>query len=61
MCIRDRLSEKDAYNTFNMGIGMIVVVNAEQEEAALEALTASGERAFSIGEITEGNGGIELC
>lgn len=56
-----KLSEKDAYNTFNMGIGMIVVVKAEQEEAALEALTASGERAFSIGEITEGNGGIELC
>lgn len=56
-----QLSQRDAYNTFNMGIGMIVIVKPEEENAALEALKASGEKAFSIGEIFEGNGEIELC
>lgn len=62
MLVRDaQLSERDAYNTFNMGIGMIVVVKPEDEKTALEALKASGEKAFEIGEIVSGHGGIELC
>lgn len=62
MLVRDaQLSEKDAYNTFNMGIGMIVVVRPEDQETALEALKASGEKVFEIGEIIPGHGGIELC
>lgn len=56
-----RLSQKDAYNTFNMGIGMVVVVSADQVESTIEALKVSGEKAYLIGEITEGGGGIELC
>ncbi|MEF9988614.1 MAG: phosphoribosylformylglycinamidine cyclo-ligase, partial [Christensenella sp.] len=55
------LSEHDAYNTFNMGIGMIVVVKPEDEITATEALSASGEKVFSIGEITEGSGCVRLC
>jgi len=62
MLVRDaQLSERDAYNTFNMGIGMIVVVKPEDEKTALETLKASGEKAFEIGEIVSGHGGIELC
>ena len=62
MLVRDaQLSQRDAYNTFNMGIGMIVVVKPEEEQTALAALTASGEKAFTIGGIVPGNGGIELC
>ena len=62
MLVHDaQLSEKDAYNTFNMGIGMIVVVKPEDEKAALAALGASGEKAFAIGEMIPGDGGIELC
>ncbi len=56
-----QLSQRDAYGTFNMGIGMIVVVKPEEESSALAALKASGEKAFSIGEIVSGNGEIELC
>lgn len=56
-----QLSQRDAYNTFNMGIGMIVVVKPEQEQAALESLRATGETASVIGEITQGGGEIELC
>ncbi|MEG2574626.1 MAG: phosphoribosylformylglycinamidine cyclo-ligase [Christensenella sp.] len=55
------LSEHDAYNTFNMGIGMIAVVKPEDEITATEALSASGEKVFSIGEITEGSGCVRLC
>ncbi len=56
-----KLSEKDAYNTFNMGIGMIVVVRPDEEKATLAALKESGEKAFLIGEIVAGDGGIQLC
>ncbi len=56
-----QLAQKDAYNTFNMGIGMIVVVSADQAEKTVEELKASGEKAYLIGEIKAGDGGIELC
>ena len=55
------LSQKDAYNTFNMGIGMVVVVKPDQVDAAMEELQKTGEKAFLIGEITEGEKGVELC
>ena len=41
------------FNTFNMGVGMSVVVPAEQVEQALEILKANGEDAYVIGEIVE--------
>lgn len=62
MLVKDaQLSQKDAYNTFNMGIGMVVVVKAEDEKEAREALLASGEKVFLIGEIVPGSGKVELC
>ena len=62
MLVKDaQLSQKDAYNTFNMGIGMVVVVKAEDEKEAREALLASGEKVFLIGEIVPGSGKLELC
>ena len=39
------------YNTYNMGVGMSVVVPADEVEAALEILKANGEDAYVIGEI----------
>lgn len=47
------IPERDMYNTFNMGIGMIVAVSSEDEENALEALSLAGEKAYTIGEIVE--------
>ena len=41
------------FNTFNMGVGMSVVVPAAQAELALEILKANGEDAYVIGEIVE--------
>ena len=47
------IPERDMFNTFNMGVGMSVVVPASQAEAALDILTAHGETAYVIGEIVE--------
>ena len=48
------IPERDMYNTYNMGVGMSIVVPADQVETALEILTAHGETAYVIGEIIEG-------
>ena len=47
------IPERDMFNTFNMGVGMSVVVPAEQVETALEILTTHGETAYVIGSIVE--------
>ena len=47
------IPERDMYNTYNMGVGMSVVVPAEQVEEALSILTAHGETAYVIGSIIE--------
>ncbi|WP_342416641.1 phosphoribosylformylglycinamidine cyclo-ligase [Paenibacillus sp. FSL R10-2782] len=49
------ISNKDMFTTFNMGIGMIVVVDAEHAQAALEVLKEQGEAAYVIGKVTEGS------
>jgi phosphoribosylformylglycinamidine cyclo-ligase len=52
-----RVADAEMLRTFNCGIGMIVCVAAEDEQAALEALRASGETVYVIGEIAPGAGG----
>ena len=47
------ITERDMFNTFNMGVGMSVVVSKEDAERALEILKANGENAYVIGEIVE--------
>jgi len=47
------IPERDMFNTYNMGVGMSVVVPAEEAETALEILKANGEDAYIIGEIIE--------
>ena len=47
------IPERDMYNTYNMGVGMSIVVPAEQTELALEILRAQGETAYVIGSIIE--------
>ena len=53
--------ERDMFNTYNMGVGMSVVVPAEQVDEAIEILTAHGEEAYVIGQIIKGEEKIELC
>ena len=53
--------ERDMYNTFNMGVGMSIVVSADQVETALEILRGEGEDAYVIGEIIKGDDGVVFC
>ena len=57
---KGNIPERDMYNTFNMGIGMILAVPAEQAEQALANLKAAGETAYQIGKIVAGDAGVEL-
>ena len=54
------IPERDMYNTYNMGVGMSVVVPASEVETALEILRAGGEDAYVIGEIVKGDDGVVL-
>ncbi len=53
--------ERDMFNTFNMGVGMSVVVDAADAEKTLEILKANGEDAYVIGEVIEGGEGCVIC
>ncbi len=55
------ISERDMFNTFNMGVGMSIVVPADQVETALESLRASGEDAYIIGKIVKSEEKITIC
>lgn len=52
---RGNIPERDMYNTFNMGIGMAVIVPANEVEKAIDILKDAGEEAYLIGEVVEGN------
>ena len=54
------ISEHDMFNTYNMGVGMSVVVPAAEADKALQVLQANGIDAYVIGEITEGESKIEI-
>ena len=53
------ISEHDMFNTFNMGVGMSIVVAREDAARAMEVLKANGEDAYVLGEIVKGDG-VEL-
>ena len=55
------IPERDMYNTYNMGVGMSIVVPADQVEVALDVLKANGEDAYVIGEIIKSDEGVILC
>ncbi len=55
------IEEPMMYNTFNMGIGMIVAVDAADVDKTVEAIKAAGEQPYVIGKITAGEKGVTLC
>ncbi|MBE7038333.1 MAG: phosphoribosylformylglycinamidine cyclo-ligase [Ruminococcaceae bacterium] len=55
------IPERDMFNTFNMGVGMSVVVDKNDADKALEILKANGEEAYIMGEIIKGDEGVVIC
>lgn len=54
------ISEHDMYNTFNMGNGLIIAVDSDKADEAVSILNANGEKAAVVGEIKNGEKGVEL-
>ena len=55
------IPERDMFNTFNMGVGMIVSVAAEDADKAVASLKASGENAYVLGELVSGDEGVIIA
>ena len=55
------IDERDMFNTFNMGVGMSVIVAKEDATRTLEILKANGEDAYILGELVESEDGVILC
>ena len=55
------IEEKMMYNTYNMGLGMILAVSSDDADKTMEALKAAGETAYVVGQIEEGEKGVTLC
>lgn len=55
------IPERDMFNTFNMGVGMCIIVAPEDADTALSVLKEQGEDAYFVGEVVEGNEGVILC
>ena len=54
------ISEHDMFNTYNMGVGMTLVVDGDKADRAVEVLKGAGESAYILGEIVPGDGGVLL-
>ena len=49
------------YNTYNMGIGMVLAVSQEDAEKAIKAIEEAGETAYVVGTVKDGEKGVTLC
>ena len=58
---RGNIPERDMFNTFNMGVGMTVIVAKEDADKTLEVLKANGEDAYILGEVVKSEEGVEIC
>ncbi|MBR0156634.1 MAG: phosphoribosylformylglycinamidine cyclo-ligase [Clostridia bacterium] len=57
---RGNIPRRDMFNTFNMGVGMCLIVAAEDAEKCVDILRANGEEAYILGELKKGEG-VEIC
>lgn len=55
------IPERDMFNTFNMGVGMTVVVDKADADKAIEAIKAAGEEAYVLGELVDSDMGVIIC
>ncbi len=55
------IEQKEMFNTYNMGIGLVLVVDNKDVDKVMSELKSMNEKAYLIGEVVKGEGGIELC
>ena len=55
------IPERDMFNTFNMGVGMTVVVDKADADKAIEAIKVAGEEAYVLGELVDSDMGVIIC
>ncbi len=55
------MTDEDIYNTFNMGIGMVMAVDSKIAEEVVKYINKGEEKAYIIGSVAEGEAGVELC
>lgn len=55
------IEEQVMYNTYNMGLGMMIGVDSKDADAAIRLIEAAGEKAYIVGEVKNGEKGISLC
>ncbi len=56
MLFRSKVSHREMFNIFNMGVGMVVALDESEAQQAIDLLTAQGERATIIGRVTDREG-----
>ncbi len=61
MAKEGNVAEEMMYNTYNMGIGMMLALDPKDVDAAISAIEAAGEKAFVVGKIEDGEKGVTLC
>ena len=61
MAREGNVAEEMMYNTYNMGLGMIVAVDPADVDKAMEAIKATGDVPYVVGKITDGEKGVTLC
>lgn len=61
MAKKGKIDEQMMYNTFNMGIGMVLAVDPEDVDAAMKAIRSTGDTPYVIGHIENGEKGVQLC
>lgn len=55
------IEEHMMYNTFNMGLGMVIAVNTKDVDATMKAIEDAGDKCYVVGNIVEGDKGVDLC
>lgn len=55
------IEEHMMYNTFNMGLGMVIAVNPKDVETTMKAIEEAGDKSYVVGNIVEGDKGVDLC
>ena len=58
---KGNLEEKMMYNTYNMGLGMVLAIDASEVREAVAAIEEAGEKAYIVGNVTAGEKGVDIC